>query len=93
MALEAGSKEAEIKASAEKIVGGKRIDVWTVGTTGNLDIRRERHGRPTIWHYWKPESEQVAKNVETYFKGKGMKGYTGDDAKTDKATYVYIAWI
>jgi hypothetical protein len=93
MALEAGTTEAEIKASAEKIVGGKRIDVWTVGTTGNLDIRRERHGRPSIWHYWKSESEQTSKIVEAYFKAKGMKGYTGADAATDKATYVYIAWI
>ena len=93
MALEQGTTEAEIKASAEKIVGGKRIDVWTVGTTGNLDVRRERHGRPTIWHYWKSQSEDVSKNVAAYLQSKGMKTYTGDDAKTDKATFVYIAWI
>ncbi len=92
MALEAGTKEAEIKASVEKVVGGRRIDVWTIGTTDNLDLRREKHGRPTIWHYWKPDTEKTAKSVEAYFKGKGMKVYTGEGAGVGKATYVYITW-
>ena len=92
MALEKETKEAEIKASAEKIVGGRRIEVWTVGTTDNVDLRREAHGRPTIWHYWKPDSEKTAKAVETYFKGKGMKTYTGEGAGKGKATFVYITW-
>lgn len=92
MALEPGTKGAEIKASAEKIVGGRRIEVWTVGTTDNVDLRREAHGRPTIWHYWKPDSEKTAKAVETYFKGKGMKAFTGEGAGKGKATFVYITW-
>ena len=92
MALEAGTKEAEIKASAEKIVGGRRIEVWTVGTTDNVDLRREAHGRPTIWHYWKPDTEKTAKSVEAYFKGKGMKVYKGEGAGKGKATFVYITW-
>ena len=90
MALEAGTKEAEIKASIEKIVAGRRLDVWTVGVTDNVDLRREAHGRPTIWHYWHAESEQIAKNVETYFKSKGMKGYTGSSG--ENAHNVYITW-
>ena len=92
MALEPGTKESEIKAGVEKVVGGRRIDVWTIGTTDNLDLRREKHGRPTIWHYWTPDSEQIAKNVEAYFKTKGMKAYTGEGAGAGKATYVYITW-
>lgn len=92
MALEAGTKEAEIKAGIEKILGNRRIDVWTIGTTDNVDLRREKHGRPTIWHYWKPESEQVAKNVEAFFKGKGMKSYTGEGAGQGKATFIYMTW-
>ena len=92
MALEAGTKEAEIKASIEKVVGGRRIEVWTVGTTDNLDLRREAHGRPTIWHYWKPDTEKTATSVAAYFKGKGMKVFTGEGAGKGKATYVYITW-
>ena len=92
MAFEKEKTEAEIKAAAEKIVGGRRIEVWTVGTCDNTDLRREKHGRPTIWHYWQPESEAVAKNVEAYFKGKGMKTYTGEGAGEGKATFVYITW-
>ncbi|MBI2851177.1 MAG: hypothetical protein HYX80_09125 [Chloroflexi bacterium] len=90
MALEAGTKEAEIKAAIEKIVGGRRINVWTVGVTDNVDLRREAHGRPTIWHYWHAESEQVAKNVESHFKAQGMKGYSG--ASGENAHNVYITW-
>jgi hypothetical protein len=92
MALEKGKTEAEIKAGAEKVVGSRRIDVWTVGWTDNLDIRREKHGRPTIWHYWEPDSEKTAKAVAAYLKGKGMKEYKGEGAGEGKAKYVYITW-
>jgi|GEM_PF-2051542 len=90
MALEKETKEADIKKAVEKIVGDRRINVWTVGVTDNVDLRREAHGRPTIWHYWHAESEQVAKNVETYFKGKGMKTFAG--ATGENAHNVYITW-
>ncbi|MBI2851026.1 MAG: hypothetical protein HYX80_08330 [Chloroflexi bacterium] len=90
MALETGTKEGEIKAAIEKIVGGRRINVWTVGVTDNVDLRREAHGRPTIWHYWHAESEQIAKNVEAYFKAQGMKGYAGGTG--EGAHNVYITW-
>ena len=90
MALEQGTNESEIKAGIEKIVGGKRINVWTIGTTDNVDLRREAHGRPTIWHYWHADSEYIAKNVEFYFKSKGMKGYDGPSG--ENAPNVYITW-
>jgi hypothetical protein len=90
MALEQGTTEAEIKSGIEKIVGGRRINVWTIGTTDNIDLRREAHGRPTIWHYWHADSEQVAKNVEKHFRDQGMKGYDG--ASGENAHNVYITW-
>lgn len=90
MALEAGTKEAEIKAAIEKIVGDRRINVWTVGVCDNIDLRREAHGRPTIWHYWHADSEQIAKNIESYFRQKGMKGYSGTTGEA--AHNVYITW-
>ncbi len=90
MALEQGTKEAEIKAAIDKIVGGRRINVWTVGVTDNVDLRRETHGRPTIWHYWHAESEQIAKNVEAFFKAHGMKGYSGSTGEGDHN--IYITW-
>jgi hypothetical protein len=90
MALEKETKEAEINAAIEKIVAGKRINVWTVGVTDNVDLRREAHGRPTIWHYWHADSEAIAKNVEKAWKAKGMKGYTGTTGEA--AHNVYITW-
>ena len=90
MALEKETKEADIKAAIDKIIGGRRINVWTVGVTDNVDLRREALGRPTIWHVWHVESEQVAKNVEAHFKAKGMKGYTGTSG--EGAHSVHISW-
>ncbi len=90
MALEQGTTEAEIRAGIDKIVGGRRINVWTIGTTENIDLRREAHGRPTIWHYWHAENEQTAKTVEKYFRDKGMKGYSG--TPEPNAHNVYITW-
>ena len=90
MALEKETKEADIKKAVEKIVGERRINVWTVGTTDNVDLRREAHGRPTIWHYWHAASEQVAKKVEADFRAKGMKSYAG--ASGENTHNVYITW-
>jgi hypothetical protein len=90
MTLEAGTTEAEIEASIEKVIGRKRVSVWIIGTTDNLELRHQKHGRPAIWHYWKPDSEQIASNVVAYFKEKGMKVYTDKDAGANKATFVYL---
>ncbi len=90
MALEPQKKEAEIEAAIEKITGGRRYEVWTIGVTADPTKRREEHGRPTIWHYWDVDSEQDALNVEKFYRAKGMKGYTGKD--TGKADFLYITW-
>ncbi|MEE8413760.1 MAG: hypothetical protein V3R96_04345 [Dehalococcoidales bacterium] len=90
MALEQGTTESEIKAGIEKILAGKRLEVWTVGVTENVDLRREAHGRPTIWHFWHAENEQTAKNIETHFKAQGMKGFEGSTGES--AHNVYITW-
>lgn len=89
MAQGTETKEADIKAAIEKIAS-KRINVWTIGVTDNIDLRREAHGRPTIWYYWHAESEQAAKNLEAHFKGLGMKGYSGTTG--ENAHNVYITW-
>ncbi len=90
MALEPGTEESDIIAAGENITKGNRYEVWTVGVTDNIDLRREEHGRPTVWHYWHAESEQVAKNIESHFKAKGMKGYSGNTG--ENAHNVYITW-
>ena len=90
MAVEPETTEAEIVAAADKITKGQRYEVWTVGVTDNVDLRREEHGRPTIWHVWHAENEQTAKNVEKALQGKGMKAYTGNVG--EGAHSVYITW-
>ena len=39
MAFEQEKTEADIVAAAEKITKGQRYEVWTVGTTDNVDLR------------------------------------------------------
>jgi hypothetical protein len=90
MALEPQKKEADIKAAIEKITGGKRYDVWTIGTCDNPTLRREEHGRPTIWHYFDVDTPSDAFNAEHHFKAKGMKGYTGE--KKGSPDFLYITW-
>jgi len=89
MAFESEKTEADIKDAVEKITKGQRYEVWTVGITDNVDLRREEHGRPTIWHFWTPESDAVATNVEAYCKAQGMQGYSGTG--TGKGN-LYITW-
>ncbi|MAE11373.1 MAG: hypothetical protein QGI51_07155 [Dehalococcoidales bacterium] len=88
MAFETQKTEAEIVAAAEKIAGS-RMEVWTVGVADNVDLRREEHGRPTMWHFWTPESDDVANAVMEQLKAKGMQGYSGTD--TGKGN-LYITW-
>lgn len=90
MAFEAEKNEADIKKAIEKITGGKRYEVWTIGVTDNPSHRREEHGRPTIWHYWEVASEADANNTVAAYKSKGMKGYTGKEVTPAK--YLYITW-
>ena len=89
MAFEQEKSEADIVAAADKITKGQRYEVWTVGTTDNVVLRREEHGRPTIWHYWTPESEDVANKAAEALKGKGMKAYSGEGAG---GPHLYITW-
>ncbi len=49
MAFETEKNEADIKKAIEKISGGKRYEVWTIGVTDNPTRRREEYGRPTIY--------------------------------------------
>jgi len=90
MPLEPQKKEADIKAAIEKITTGKRYEVWTIGVTDNPTLRREEHGRPTIWHYFDVDSPEEALSVETYFRAKGMKGYTG--TAKGNPDFLYITW-
>ena len=90
MPLEPQKKEADIKAAIEKITTGKRYEVWTIGVTDNPTLRREEHGRPTIWHYFDVDSAEEALNVEKSYRAKGMKGYTG--SAKGNPDFLYITW-
>ncbi|MBA7579355.1 hypothetical protein ES708_21225 [subsurface metagenome] len=65
----------------------KPYSLWTIGVTDDPNKRKEEHGNPKYWHQWDADSEQQARNVESYFMDKGMKGGTGGLGSAD---YVYI---
>ena len=79
------SSESDIESAIEKIV--RNYSAWTIGVTDNPEWRRIQHGNPSIWHQWDADTETIARNIETYFIAKGMKGGTGGGGRAD---YVYI---
>jgi len=79
--------ESEIKSAIEGVRGSNSYSSWTIGITDDPDRRKGEHGNPKYWHEWKAHSEQIARNVEAYFQGKGMKGGGGGG---DHPNWVYI---
>lgn len=77
--------ESEIKGAIEKIV--YYYSAWTIGITDDPERRRTEHGNPGVWHQWEADTETIARNVETYFLGKGMKGAPGGG---EHPNHVYI---
>ena len=80
------ASEASIRASIEAIAG-QNYAIWTIGVTDDPARRRGQHGNPPAWRQWNADTETAARNVETYFQAKGMKGGPGGPGSAD---YVYI---
>lgn len=81
---------SEIKAAIEervKSTESEKYSIWTVGVTDDPKRRKTEHGDPVYWKQWNADSETAARNVETHFLDKGMKGSGGGGGKAD---YVYI---
>ncbi len=79
------ASESDIKAAIEKIVSN--CSNWTIGVTDDPSRRRSEHNNPPGWRHWDADTEQAARNVESYFIDKGMKGSAGGLGRAD---YVYI---
>ena len=79
------ASESAIKAAIEQIVSS--YSNWTIGVTDNPSRRKTEHSNPTAWRHWDADTEQAARNVESYFLAKGMKGSGGGLGRAD---YVYI---
>ena len=85
------ASEAAIKAAIERKVGGTLYSIWTIGVTDDPARRKREHtndGKNTnYWSHWDADSETIARNVERYFLGRGMKGGGGGGGQAD---YVYV---
>jgi hypothetical protein len=72
-------------------VGISNFNLWTIGITDDPERRKTEHKSKgqnvTYWKDWKADSETIARNVESYFLKKGMKGGSGGG---DHPTFVYI---
>lgn len=79
------ASESEIKAAIEAIIASPPN--WTIGITADPDRRKSEHGNPTRWYQWNANTETIARNVESYFIAKGMKGDVGGGITP---TWVYI---
>ena len=65
----------------------KHSEDYPWAPTDDPDKRKKEHGNPKHWHQWDADTEKEARNVESYFIDKGMKGGTGGLGSAD---YVYI---
>ena len=79
------ASESAIKASIEAIISVPSN--WTIGVTDDPTRRKAEHGNPSGWRQWDADTETAARNVESYFIAKGMKGGSGGSGRAD---YVYI---
>jgi hypothetical protein len=72
--------------------GRKSHGVWTIGITNDPKRRKKEHENDgkdiTNWKDWLADSSKTAREVESYFVEKGMKGGTREPVETP--TYVYV---
>jgi len=84
-------QESEIRLAIEQKVGSTDYKIWTIGITDDPERRKTEHDAKgestTYWKDWKADTETIARNVETLFLSRGMKGGTGGG---DHPTYVYV---
>jgi len=83
-------RESEIIGAIDaRVRNSKTVDysIWAIGITNDPDRRRGEHGEPEYWMSWKGDTETIARNVESHFIEKGMKGGTGGG---ERPTHVYI---
>ncbi len=69
----------------------KKYSIWTIGITDDPARRKREHGQEgketKFWISWEADTEAIARKVEAYFVGKGMKGGVGGDTG---GRFVYI---
>ncbi len=70
----------------EGTIRGSYAD-WTVGVTDDLTRRRREHGNPKHWYAWNTRNEDEARDIASYFCGKGCQGSDGGPGKVD---YIYL---
>ena len=79
------ASESQIKSEVERTVA--LYSLWTIGVTNEPVRRRIEHGSPKRWYQWNADTETAARNVESYFIAKGMKGVP---VGPGHANYVYV---
>lgn len=80
------ASETAIKAGIDRLVA--TYSLWAIGLTDNPDQREVEIGNPMGWRQFDADNEQVARNIEAHFVGKGMEGDTV--GRVTRAKYVYI---
>lgn len=82
------ASETAIKAGIDRLVA--TYSLWAIGLTNNPDQRETEIGNPMGWRQFDADNEQVARNVEAHFVGKGMQGDTGSRDYSAKHVYIFM---
>ena len=81
------ASEPQIKLEIERTVTA--YPLWKIGATNEPARCRIEHGSPRIWYQWNADTVAAARNIETYFIAKGMKGTSNGPGRTDNV-YIFL---
>jgi hypothetical protein len=72
---------------------GTSFSSWRIGITEDWEKRKKEWKdagqNVTYWYHWQAASSTDAKDIESYYLGKNMKGGSGGQI-TSRTVYVYI---
>ena len=85
--------ETQLKDTIERKKGRSSYSSWTIGITNDPSRRKKEHENEgdnvAYWAHWRADTLRVARNIESYFIDKGMKGGSGGPVETPLYVYVY----
>jgi hypothetical protein len=88
------TKQSNATAIEKRIAGIGSYANLTVGITQDWTRRKDEHSNDgkgvACWTCWEADSLSDAREVESCFLDKGMKGGGGGNMANNKTTYVYI---
>lgn len=88
-------KKSEIIFAINTKITGTTYNLWRIGLTHDIAEHKSywsetKKQRTSCWTDWQADSLSDAKDIESHFINKGMRGSVGGDLSAEKAVYTYV---